>query len=203
MSMHKWCQLQGLQFTIAMCWKMNGKYTFHICKDLCKTIFHVKVNVSQLQDTLRLLRQDCLCRVLLYKGADLSPLTTCLIYFVSQHYRKTCSEITSVTKTVSPDLILLQIYNSAHITCRSISWYKSRYIYGFPRIERDSGGLIQRGWPTAQGPITGVTRPNKASEQPARPLELPDCEPKTRSKTQSLIESFSMKWCRTRNHADR
>ncbi|PRP80961.1 hypothetical protein PROFUN_11075 [Planoprotostelium fungivorum] len=30
------------------------------------------------------------------------------------------------------------------------------------QIEGGSGGLIQRDWPTAQGPITGVTRPDKA-----------------------------------------
>ncbi|PRP80531.1 hypothetical protein PROFUN_11844, partial [Planoprotostelium fungivorum] len=51
------------------------------------------------------------------------------------------------------------------------------------KIERGNDGLVQQDWSTAQGPITGVTRPDKASEQPAQPLELPNCEPKTRSKT--------------------
>ncbi|PRP79020.1 hypothetical protein PROFUN_13262 [Planoprotostelium fungivorum] len=33
-------------------------------KDLCKTVLHIKVNVSQLQDMLRLPYQNCLCRSL-------------------------------------------------------------------------------------------------------------------------------------------
>ncbi|PRP76707.1 hypothetical protein PROFUN_14935 [Planoprotostelium fungivorum] len=37
-------------------------------KDLRETVLHVKVNMSQLRDTLRLLRQDCLCRSLVRTG---------------------------------------------------------------------------------------------------------------------------------------